>query len=207
MSGISETSPKLLPFFAGAILGREMVQKSREERRWSWHRILVSLIFNIIYLCFAGIFADIAIRCHFGCLKLAKPPKCLQTWSHFCLKRLPLTPVATLPCSCCVSGGTWCAIPLSGLNLKARLAANVWTEEEMKVHLPPPGWTGLIIGNLPMLLILRGFNQSSRGVYNTWNPFVLYFGGWTLQNKVELPIKTRVMWVPGICFFFVLWRY
>ena len=51
-----------------------------------------------------------------------------------------------------------------------------------------------------MLLILRGFNQGSTGVYNTWNPFVLYFGGWTLQNKVELPIKT-IMWVPGICFF------
>ena len=29
----------------------------------------------------------------------------------------------------------------------------------------------------------------------TWNLCVLYFGGWTLQNKVELPIKTRVIWV------------
>ena len=26
---------------------------------------------------------------------------------------------------------------------------------------------------------------------------VLYFGGLTLQNKAELPIKTMVIWVPG----------
>ena len=32
----------------------------------------------------------------------------------------------------------------------------------------------------------------------TWNPNNLYFWGSTLQNKAEIPIKTRVSWVPGI---------
>ena len=29
------------------------------------------------------------------------------------------------------------------------------------------------------------------------NLFVLYFGGWTLQDKDFFPIKTMVIWVPG----------
>ena len=45
----------------------------------------------------------------------------------------------------------------------------------------------------------------------TWNLFVLYFGGLTLQNKAEIPIKTRVIWVPGkLCFWhlaFWFWKW
>ena len=39
---------------------------------------------------------------------------------------------------------------------------------------------------------------------NTWNLFVLCFGGWTLPKKVEIPINTRVMWVPGIRYMVIL---
>ena len=40
----------------------------------------------------------------------------------------------------------------------------------------------------------------------TWNLFVLYFGGWTLQNKV-FSKQTRAIWVPGTYIYMYIYIY
>ena len=53
-----------------------------------------------------------------------------------------------------------------------------------------------------------GGQTGSRYIYiyyiYTWNPDDLYFWRSTPQNKAEIPIKTRVIWVPGIIFIYIV---